>query len=92
MQNNECRHMNRCEALIAILQSVALQEAALARILNAEGEKLQKAVCMSNCLEQLLEVNASVRETIEAASNLEASLRDKTIAVLEEMERCSCCD
>lgn len=88
MQNNECRHMDKCCALVAILHSIALQEAAIARILNAEGEKIQKAVCMSNCIDELISVNDSVTDTIKEACCLEESLKTKALAVLEELEHC----
>ena len=39
-------------ALTAILQSVSMQETALAQILNSEAEKLKKVICMTNCIEE----------------------------------------
>ena len=38
----ECKDVDKCCAASALLQSIALEEAAIAHILNAEGEKLQK--------------------------------------------------
>lgn len=92
MPKIECTHIDELSALTALLQSVALQETALAHILNAEGEKLQKAVCMSQCIEELLDINESIANTVEAAAELESHLKEKTIATLEELcqlrERC----
>ena len=34
------------QALTDIIESIALQETALAHILNAEGEKMQAIICM----------------------------------------------
>lgn len=91
MQKQECCHMDQCCALTAILHSISLQETALANILNIEGEKLQKAICMSQCMEELLRVNDSVRETIQATAELENILKDKTIATLQTFNACHCC-
>ena len=77
-------------ALTALLQSIALQEAALAHILNAEGEKIQRVVCDATCVEQLLEVNESVYNTIQAVSTLEESLRQKTTDVLDALGDGNC--
>lgn len=85
MPKIECTHIDELSALTALLQSVALVESALAHILNAEGEKLQKAVCMAHCIEELIDVNESITETVNAAAALEASLRDKTVATLNEL-------
>lgn len=82
----ECCENEKC-ALTGILQSVSMQEAALANIINGEAEKLNKALCMTNCIEELLKVNESVRETIQVISNLEASLKDKAVQAMEELNR-----
>lgn len=60
-----------------IMHSVALEEAGLAHILNAEGEKIQKAVAESTCIEELLKVNESVRRTITQITLLEGQLYSK---------------
>ncbi|MDR3278590.1 MAG: hypothetical protein LBT12_07430 [Oscillospiraceae bacterium] len=67
-----------CNAVVA---SVALAEAALAHILNAEGEKLQKILAVSDDPGDLLAVNESVRNTIIEVSELERILYSKLTAV-----------
>lgn len=68
-----------CERVVNdILESVALEQAALAHILNAEGEKIQAALaipCITVC--QLLEINSSVNETIQSVISLEQALLQK---------------
>ena len=68
-----------------IKKESALQEAALAHILNAEGEKIQRVVCEAKCVDDLLNVNESVTNTIQAVSTLEEMLKDKAIAVIDEL-------
>lgn len=91
MCNQECRTVDKCCALVAMLQSIAMQETALANILNAEAEKVQKAICLSNCVEELLTINESVLNTLNAANALEENLREKASLVLEEMDKCCGC-
>lgn len=78
-------------ALTALLQSIALQEAALAHILNAEGEKIQRVVCEATCVEQLLQVNESVFNTVQAITALEGILKEKTAEVLAALGDGNCC-
>lgn len=59
------------------MHSVALEEAGIAHILNAEGEKLQKAVAESTSIEELLCVNESVKRTITQITLLEGQLYSK---------------
>jgi hypothetical protein len=65
----------------AVLASVALAEAALAHILNAEGEKLQRFLSVSASPGELLAANESVRSTIAEISELERILCSKLTAV-----------
>lgn len=44
MPEIECKHMDECCAASSLLQSIALEGAAISHILNAEGEKLQKVL------------------------------------------------
>lgn len=59
---------------VDIVDSIALTEAALANILNAEGEKLQKAVKLSCSPEELLKINKSVQTTLTHVTFLEQTL------------------
>ena len=83
----EIRSSNVCrsQAITDILQSIALEEAALAHILNAEGEKLQCAVAME-CItaEKLIEVNETVRSTMEAAAKFEQALQAKLAVLFQD--------
>lgn len=80
-------HGSRYNAVTDIIQSVALEQAALSHILNAEGEKLQ---CMlaSNCTstEQILATNDSIRSMVDSVAKLEMILQYK----LSLFENCLC--
>ena len=70
--------IERSQAITDIIQSVALQEAALSHILNAEGEKIQKVVAMEEATpEVLLATNKSVESMVNAISRLEMILQSK---------------
>lgn len=76
---------SRNQAITDVLESIALAEAALAHILNAEGENLQYIVqqdCM--CVDQLIEVHCCIQKTLEAASNFENALQNKLKALFNE--------
>jgi hypothetical protein len=55
----------------------------LSHILNAEGEKLQKAVELTGSVCELLEMNKSVQKTIMYATHLEHILYAKLQTALE---------
>ena len=78
-------NVSRSQAITDTLQSIALEEAALAHILNAEGEKLQCAVAME-CItaEKLIEVNETVRSTMEAAAKFEQALQAKLAVLFQD--------
>ena len=66
----------RCQAITDIIESVALEQAALSHILNAEGEKLQRVVSLETVEpSQLLEFNESVEEMIRTITQLETALQ-----------------
>lgn len=77
----------RCQAVTDIIASVALEQAALAHILNAEGEKLQRVVATTGVIPaQLLETNKSVEKMVNAIARLEMVLQSK----LELFGDCIC--
>ena len=63
---------SREQAITDLIQSVALQEAALAHMMNAEGEKMQKIIAMDSVsTDDLLKLNKSVTQLVSAISRLE---------------------
>lgn len=76
-----------CQAINDIFESVALEQTAIAHILNAEGEKLQMVLNMANVSqEQLLKVNSSVKNMVDSISRLEIILQNK----LGLFKQCAC--
>lgn len=91
---NVCCKKNVCKC--DIIKSIAKMENSLARILNAEGEKLQKAIEISDNICDLLKINRSVRDTIENITELETVLFKKLRLVvpskcLEDKDDFDCC-
>jgi hypothetical protein len=76
----------RCQAITDIIESVALEQAAISHILNAEGEKIQKAVCFACNVEQMIQVNRSVKSMVNAITRLEIVLQAK----LDMFQDCLC--
>jgi len=69
---------SRDQAITDLIQSVALQEAALAHIMNAEGEKMQAIIGKSDVTsEELLTLNKSVESMINSITRLEMMLQAK---------------
>jgi len=66
-----------CEAAAQIMGSIALGEAALAHIMNAEGEKIQAAIANTGDIDKMLAVNASVADMLEHVNRLEQTLLAK---------------
>ncbi|MGX8850335.1 DUF7507 domain-containing protein [Amedibacillus sp. YH-ame10] len=65
-----------------LIESVALQQAALAAIANAEGAKIQKAAAMGEIsAQELLCINKSVADMLASISLLEAVLKQKLSVV-----------
>lgn len=76
----------REQAITDIISSVALQEAALAHILNAEGEKMQAIIAMPGVTpDQLLDLNRSVSQMVSAVTRLEMTLQSKLELFAEEL-------
>lgn len=87
----ECFDVEVCCAASSLLQSIALEEAAVAHILNAEGEKIQKFIASCNLKkDELLEVNCSVESMIEKLIVLENLLKAKLDMIIPLLEKCQC--
>lgn len=71
-------------ACAEVIESVALVEASLAHILNAEGEKLQKVIAESCDFDELMCVNREVNRTLINATQLEQALYAK-LSVLSDL-------
>ena len=66
------------QAVIDLLESIALQESALSHILCAESQKMKPAMAMKEvALCKLLEINDSATNMVHAVANLELALKDK---------------
>lgn len=80
----------RCQALVDLVGSVAMQEAALARILNAEGEKMQTFIALEGVTaEELLRLNRSVANLVGTITRYESILQAKLQNVSSQMEDCA---
>ena len=52
------------QAIADIIESIALEETGLAHIINAEGEKIQRALEIADSTDDLISVNESVKDTL----------------------------
>ena len=71
-----------------IMESIALMETALAHVLNAEGEKIQKVLATTDDIDKIMCVNKEVNKTIVNATHLEHTLYAK----LSALSDCGLCD
>ena len=72
------------QAVVDLMESIALQETALSHILCAESRKMQKAMDLDGLdLCKLLEVNDSATNMVHAVANLELVLKDKLVTIFE---------
>ncbi|MEG2440040.1 MAG: hypothetical protein RSB37_00890 [Acetivibrio sp.] len=74
-----------------IIESIAIMEMALAHILNAEGEKLQKVIAGTKDINKILEVNKVVNQVVVDVTHLEIALYDKLALVKEICKICGEC-
>lgn len=88
MPKIECANINKCCAASSLLQSIALEETAISHILNAEGEKLQKAISIDCEQKELLEINKSVEDMIDKITSLEIVLKAKLDLIRPILDEC----
>lgn len=66
------------QVITDLIESIAMQERALSHILNAESEKMQAVIAMEGVsTQQLLALNQSVEQMVNAAARLETILQAK---------------
>lgn len=79
----------RCQAWTDIIESIALQESALANILQAEGSKMQEVIQMENTTtQQLFQLNCRVTGLVGAISRLENILQMKLQSASNHLQDC----
>lgn len=72
------RTTTRAQAITDIMESVALEDAALSHILNVEGKQIQRMVAMLDAApEVLLATNKSAKSMVNTVSRLEMILQSK---------------
>lgn len=81
--------IGREEALNMILASIAYEELGLSHIINAEGEKIQRAVgtleglsALAESIDDLVNIDTSVASTLTAVQTTQTSLMEKMTAAL----------
>lgn len=81
--------IDRTDVINLLLASIALEEIGLAHIINAEGEKIQYSLGtignprQSPTLNQVLEINESVRDTLAMVIKKEILLDNKLKQVVD---------
>lgn len=89
----EASNTTKIQALTDILVSISLEEAAVAHILNAEGEKLQKIIADEySTNKELLCANQSVDDLADTLTNLVMLLKSKMRLVLTDKCYARFCD
>ncbi len=81
--------MTREDAINQIISSIAMEELGLSHILNAEGEKLQYVLGtlsgssgLNPSVDELLQVNKSVQQTLSSAMQSQMFLQNKMASAL----------
>lgn len=70
--------ISREESVADIISSITAEENAIAHILNAESEKLQAIINMSDSsASELIAANRSVKKTVDTVIHLENALKSK---------------
>jgi hypothetical protein len=81
--------LNMNQAVTNILESVALEEISLAHIINAEAEKLQKAICSPKAtVKDIINVNKSAQKLLSKILNYQILLQFKLERVKKIAAKC----
>lgn len=83
-----------CRSVYDVIESIALQEAGISHIINAEGEKIQKAIAICKSCDDLIRVNESVKGTLGKVIECEIMLNSKLKTAQEIIEKLDmkCCE
>ena len=83
------REDNRCKAISELIEAVAKEQEALARILESEHKKIEKTVelCRTD-VDDLVKIDKSVERVLAAVTRLELALQLK----LDLFRECLCPD
>ena len=65
------------QSINSIQTSIAMEEAALSHILNAEGEKIQYVLAKCADVEAVIKTNESVKALVDSISDLQLTLKSK---------------
>ncbi len=76
------------QAYVDVIESIALEEVGLAHIINAEGEKIQKALDLAENTDDLLKINNSVKRTLATVNHSQMLLQYKLEEVKKQLNRC----
>ena len=86
--NNDCDGKQTQD----VITSIALVESAISHILNAEGEKIQKVIALSDDVKDLIKVNDSVCKLVSKVTMLEHVLLEKLQLALSGDSKEDDCD
>lgn len=69
---------SRGDSVGNIIETIAMEENAIAHILNAESEKLQAILAMPDAaVDQLMAANMSIKNTVDTVIRMEGALLSK---------------
>lgn len=82
--NNEFKN----ESVGRLIKSIANEERSLGNILYQEGRKINRALCMTDCVDEIIKIDDSVQDTLKEIAKAEMLLLQK----LEEAKTLNCKD
>ncbi|MGI6213776.1 MAG: hypothetical protein ACOYIQ_04440 [Christensenellales bacterium] len=77
-----------CDSINLLIASIAQQECAVAKLIDAEAKKLYCAIGKCTNRSELLQINESIRDTVSELVNLEILLKSKLSDAKKLLECC----
>jgi hypothetical protein len=71
------QRVSREEAIVNLIESITLEEGAVAHIIDTQGETLKKFLHCGRNTEELLQINRSINDTIKILLKLQMLLQSK---------------